>query len=420
MADGMTLYSRSRIAARALPSAARRLLLAVTLASAAGCDAITSPSQYGTISVAVRTRSGEPVADVPVELYTGVRPMGYARTDANGRYTFERVPVGVYGVVILAPSGYATKEAVIRTPRPSTLSDGLTLLADSLVTVEFELLKRGEGSLSVTVRDSGGTPVAGVAATLYAPNGVLANAITNAAGRATFTSLPLGKYGVWIVRPPGFIDVGEALRIFRDDLVVDGGSAQDVAFTLAPCAGGIGVAVRDEAGRGVSGAPIRLYSAISVIRDAVTGVDGTFRFTPVTCGEYGVTIMPRAGYTVAAGRGNSFVDGVLLRRGGSPSVSLAVRSCAATLNVSVRDASGVAVAGATLSLYNARGPLASLVTGSSGTVSFPAVLCGEDVGVNVTPPAGYSVPPGNGSSFFDGIRLTNGAVGSQVFVLNRP
>jgi hypothetical protein len=43
-----------------------------------------------------------------------------------------------------------------------------------------------------------------------------------------------------------------------------------------------------------------------------------------------------------------------------------------------------------------------------------------ELGVSVTPPAGYSVPAGRGTSVFDGIRLVDGGATDVVFRLTRP
>ena len=61
------------------------------------------------------------------------------------------------------------------------------------------------------------------------------------------------------------------------------------------------------------------------------------------------------------------------------------------------------MSGAALELYAGGRTWDQGVTGSDGLLSFTEA-CGMEIGVRVVPPAGYTVPPGRGSSFYDGLR----------------
>ena len=82
------------------------LAIILLLAGALACEpALLGPPRYGELQVTIVTVAGAPLADSPVVLYTGARPIEYARTDASGEYLFERVPAGNYGVIGAMPAG---------------------------------------------------------------------------------------------------------------------------------------------------------------------------------------------------------------------------------------------------------------------------------------------------------------------------
>lgn len=104
----------------------------------AGCDAwLTTPSLYNTVDVVVAQRDGTPIPGTNLILYTGDRPMGYAVTGLDGRFTFKRVPQGLYGVLATPPSGYDVLDTFVH--------DGLLVANDTLLTVHFTFLKIGAG-----------------------------------------------------------------------------------------------------------------------------------------------------------------------------------------------------------------------------------------------------------------------------------
>ena len=108
----------------------------------AGCDAwLTKPSLYNTVDVVVAQRDGTPIPGTNLILYTGDRPMGYAVTGLDGRFTFKRVPQGVYGVLATPPSGYDVFDTFVH--------DGLLVADDTLLTVHFTFLKIGAGVTAV-------------------------------------------------------------------------------------------------------------------------------------------------------------------------------------------------------------------------------------------------------------------------------
>lgn len=85
-------------------------VLGLGLLLAAGCENLVHP-QYRFAEVRVRTQdpSGEPVPDVPVVLYTGLRIMGRSTTGLDGEHVFTEVAAGGYGVSISVPGGYSLR-----------------------------------------------------------------------------------------------------------------------------------------------------------------------------------------------------------------------------------------------------------------------------------------------------------------------
>ncbi|MEO7456618.1 MAG: hypothetical protein ABIY52_10180, partial [Gemmatimonadaceae bacterium] len=215
-----------------------------------------------------------------------------------------------------------------------------------------------------------------------------------------------------------YLDVNESPALYKDEIVVEGGSSQLVPIAIAKCTGSIAVSVKDQGAQAVAGYPLTLYTAKSVTQDGVTGADGVFRSGVIACDEYGVSLKASAGYVLTPGRGKTFVDGLVVHRGTALSAALTVQSCTATLAVSATDAAGLPVAGARFTLYTASSFLSTLNSDAGGRATFP-VPCGQDVGVNVVPPAGYTVTSGRGSSYFDGINLSNGSTAARTFILGR-
>lgn len=303
--------------------AKHRLTVLALLVASLGCESVLlSPPQYGEVHVTVTTDAGAPVPDIPLTLYTGQRPIEYAKSDLAGSYTFQRVPRGSYGVLATVPAGTG--------------------------------------------------------------------------------------------------DLGDSYLV-RDGLEMTPGVRRTVAFTLARCEGAIIVAVREVSGEPAIGVPLTLYSSAGVLDTARSAQDGTHRFASVTCGEYGVQLGENPGYTLTPGRGGSYLDGIRLTRVSPPfTASFAVQRCRATLRVRAVDAASAGVAGATATVFTTSGQLATGLTRSDGTLDFISIPCGLPLGVAITPPTGYSVPAGRGSSVFDGIRLADGASADVVFRLNRP
>lgn len=277
------------------------------------------------------------------------------------------------------------------------------------------------GEVRVTVATNAGIPVPGVSLSLYTGQRPIEYAHTDDAGTYTFERVPEGNYGVTAAIPAGMGDLSESPFLYRDNLDVVPNEERAVAFTFVPCAGSLSVSTRDTTGAAAPGVPVTLYDGTGELQTQSTASDGSSRFVAISCGEYGVRLGENPGYTVTAGRGTSYLDALRISRT-APDLSVAfrVRRCRATIHVRAQDASNAGVAGATVTVFTSLGELTKGVTASDGTLDFTSTPCGMELGVSVTPPAGYSVPAGRGTSVFDGIRLVDGGATDVVFRLTRP
>ncbi len=276
------------------------------------------------------------------------------------------------------------------------------------------------GDVQVSVTSGAGVPLPGVLVNLYTGQRPIEYAQTDATGAYTFMNVPPGNYGVVATVPDSLADIGDPFA-YRDNLVVTPGVRLTAAFTFARCTGSIVVSVLDATGLPAGGVPVTLYSTVGVVGSLPTATDGLSRFSAIRCGEYGVRLGENAGYTLTDGRGSSFIDGARLTPG-NPDLALSFRvnRCRASIRVLARNAAGAGVPGGIVTVRTSVAELAKGVTTADGSLIFASIPCGMELGVEIVPPNGYSVPPGRGTSLFDGIRLTDGSSSDLVFRLNQP
>ncbi|MCK6460693.1 MAG: carboxypeptidase-like regulatory domain-containing protein, partial [Planctomycetes bacterium] len=101
------------------------------------------------------------------------------RTDAEGRFDAGKVPVGTRNVVVRR-TGYVELEGTVEAARGQ----------ENVAQLVLELKEQGELRLAGQVLDLAGTPVAGAAVYLNAPNGTVRSVKTDAQGRYAFDKLP--------------------------------------------------------------------------------------------------------------------------------------------------------------------------------------------------------------------------------------
>lgn len=299
------------------------LALALLALSTLGCESLlTREAPYGTVRVEALSRSGVPLPDIGVQLYTGRRPMGYATTDASGRAVFRQVPPGNYGLFLSLPQEQYADLSEFSGGPPTNFRDRIRVDAGFDSTFGFTFARRGPGSIAAAVRDSAGAAIPGIRVDFYRSSGIVGGRLTGADGIARMDSVPIGVYGA-IIAPPDWLGVPGAPIQFRDGLIVDRDIVPTVQFVLATCFGGITAQVRDQDDAPVTGIEVLRYSAVGNIeRRALTDAAGTVAFPQVPCGEHGVALQPMAGYTVSFVRDSGFVDGLVITRGAALGATL--------------------------------------------------------------------------------------------------
>ncbi len=299
----------------------RAALLCTLLIGVGACElALTRNAPYGTVRVQANSRSGVPLPNIDVTLYTGRRPMGYARTDVNGRAVFRDVPPDEYGIVMSLPDAYADLSELAPVPI-GTQRDGISIDAGKDTTINFTFARRGIGAIEAQTRDSAGVGIPGLTVTFYRASGVIGEALTNAQGIARLDSAPMGQYGV-ALQPPDSLGAPGAPFLFRDGLVVDRDVVPRGEFTLATCRGSIAVTVRDQFDAAIAGIGVYRYSGAFPNRRQTTNASGGASFSLVPCGEYGVALESLSGFTVSFVRDSGYVDGLVVTRNASLNATL--------------------------------------------------------------------------------------------------
>lgn len=229
------------------------------------------------------------VAAVPVELrdeYGDV--IGTTTTDSAGGYSFAG---------IVATDGYTVSVS----PAAGTTSDELSLPADLATAdavVDFVVRDLDPVTVSGTVSDTDGEPIAGVPVSL----GESADTQTSAPdGSFSFSDVPPGTYQTEIAVPAGY-----TLEESPPAFTVPSGSEEPVTdqdFVLAAVptptptpTGSITGSVSDADGSPVGGGVVEIEGPTTVT--ATVNVDGEFAVEALPLGAYDVTLTPPVGFTV--------------------------------------------------------------------------------------------------------------------------
>lgn len=244
----------------------------------------------GNLSGKVVTGAGQPISGVAVKATYGTAAVS-ATTNAAGVYTLSSLAAGLEWNLEFSKAGYGT-----RTTAGVPEEDTTTTVATVRL---FQ-----NGSVAGTVRGVGGAPLAGADVYLSGPASV--SATTDASGRYSFASVPMGHYRVSVFATadylaayyPGVQDDDEATFVS----VPENGSVTGIDVQLVKPVT-ISGRITDAGGAGLSGY-VYLYregddDALSSVR---VDADGAFSFSGEWPGKY--TIRAQAGWHVDTWLGN--------------------------------------------------------------------------------------------------------------------
>ncbi|MDX3640211.1 MFS transporter [Streptomyces sp. MB09-02B] len=195
----------------------------------------------------------------------GGRQTGRGGSGDDGRYALSTPGPGAY--VLIAAAGGHQPQAVSVTvgERP----------------VEVDIVLGGAGRLAGTVRTADGRAVGDATVTLTDVHGeVVVTTRSGEEGEYLITELVAGEYtlaaGAHSYRPAALPVTVRAARETRQDIELTGGAV-------------LRGTVRAAGGRPVEDARVTLLDAAGNVVDTITtGIDGTFRFVDLSCGEYTV------------------------------------------------------------------------------------------------------------------------------------
>jgi hypothetical protein len=280
-------------------------------------------------------------------------------------------------------------------------------------------------TVTVIVTTRHGEPIPGAALTLYTGQRPMGYATTGPDGQYVFAQVPQGNYGVFAIPPDGYVPIENLLggpsSIYKDRLIVADDTLSPVRFTYLKKGPGTLVArVTQTDGTAIAGATVTAYTSKAVDGKAITDAAGRATFANLSFGIHGLFLERPLLYRDFRAPGDSlyaYRDNLIVEAGSSDTTSFRLARCAGTVRAIALDGTGAPVRGVTATFYTSTQQLAVLATGTDGTVSYSAIPCAVQVGVQITPAAGYTAPSGRGFRFIDGLTVTNGARVDATFHL---
>lgn len=314
-------------------------------------------------------QDGSPAQYASVTLMSngGTLPSASMRTDANGDVTRTGLPAGDYKVRV-GGAGYAIQFY----PGKTAAADGqtVTLVAGQTVSLSEQFLPvdpmptpQALMTVSGTVRTPSGSPIAGATVT--------AKASSSPTVFGTTTSAADGTYTMSIPNANGLIKISAAgyATVWNTD---DPQPVQQIAvpgvhdFVLRPGSGTIRGTLTDS----VPG-PIPAFTSMTIIGAdswyysfASVGYDGTFEVPNIPAGTYTLSFTP-------PGRVNQQIPNVVVRDGEVTTADAQLTTAGGVrVRVMEADASGHAIAGATVTAYSDSTGAKVKVTDADGWVEF--------------------------------------------------
>jgi len=304
-------------------------------------DGVFDPNEQGIANVLIEVTRVSAKDGVTNDVFADTEPL-FVRTDANGHYSVEQLPPGIYQIVEINnyPADEVDPLAAFIDGKDSVGNIGGTTVGtqandrftqielcadDHGVEYNFGEIKPASigGNVSVVTPGSDPNnpndplrdPIEGTTIELYDADGnLLATTLTDANGDYEFTGLAPGNYTVVEVQPDGFLDAGDHLGNVDGELrgdasqndrftnislnSGDAGTDYDFCEYLPASIGGNVSAVtpgsdpnnpNDPLRDPIEGATIELYNADGeLIATTLTDANGDYEFTGLPPGNYSV------------------------------------------------------------------------------------------------------------------------------------
>ncbi len=151
----------------------------------------------GSISGKVTDQDGNPIENVEINIYNAatVSYITYSYTDSSGNYVVSGIPSGEYKVRFYDNASLYSTEWYNDKPDSSSADPIVVTAPEDVSGINAQLTKGG--SISGTVTDQDGSPIAGVDVDAYAMDGDwISGAQTDALGKYVVGGIPSGQYKV--------------------------------------------------------------------------------------------------------------------------------------------------------------------------------------------------------------------------------
>jgi hypothetical protein len=155
------------------------------------------------------TDAAGPVAGATVGVFTTSasnqpgNEIAHATTGADGTYNVAALQAGSYDVLVDPPSGSTDVGQWFNNSPTAAGATQITLSTSGTATANAQLTTGQRGSISGTVTDQSGSPIAGVTVWAVGFNGTLISATTAADGTYTIGNLGVDIDTVWFAPPAG-------------------------------------------------------------------------------------------------------------------------------------------------------------------------------------------------------------------------
>lgn len=200
-------------------------------------------------------------------------------SQAGERFDFADLLPGTYTVKVQAPKGYTVSPAM----RAVTLT-AEDIVAGVVPTPTFTMTAT-EVPVTITVKDDSGALVPSANVTLIDGAGARITTTADSNGKAVFPKVQPGPYSLEVTGPNGLHRKLTGKLTVRE---VSGFSAPVTLSTLNEATG----VVRDDLGRGVGGAEVRVVNEkLGVDLTLSTAQDGSFDAGRLRAGQYTVTVL---------------------------------------------------------------------------------------------------------------------------------